>query len=436
MMANDIQHLASDTAGNLYATVWRDDHLRPYPGGPPALYFALYRSIDEGTSWSLLKDSVSPEIVTDPYGGIYVTATSQRPKEVFRSTDRGDSWMSFEGGGPIAFNRTGTIAIGGVGAYVSGDSGRTWRNRGPIGNVYSTAVAANGNIFAASYDWTAVPTGYMLSMSRDAGLNWDTLPDNRFVSSISLGASSTGDVYATDVEVTHSRWPIYRMSGDGTDWKLLTDSFRVESFQFDQRGDIFINSLNSSSFTKRSTDRGDSWQQLPGWLSGMTTYGSRDICAILSDNNAQQGLYRSADLGDNWMRIDGAINSYRLISPVYTPSGDLYVATDQGGIFRASGLAGVRIAAGRKAQELWLGQNSPNPISDITTIPFRLPIAGHVTLRVHDLLGREMATLLDGKRPAGGGEVRFDSGDLESGTYLIVLDDGKDRTSQVVVVRH
>jgi hypothetical protein len=168
----------------------------------------------------------------------------------------------------------------------------------------------------------------------------------------------------------------------------------------------------------------------------MTTHGSRDICAIFFDkNDSRPSLYRSVDLGDNWVRIDGAIGSYWLISPAYTPSGDLYVATDEG-IFRASALAGVRVAAGPQAQALWLGQNSPNPIWDITTIPFRLPISGHVTLRVHDMLGRVIATLLDKEMPAGPGEARFDSRNLESGTYLVELDGAGDHTSQIIVVRH
>jgi len=68
-----------------------------------------------------------------------------------------------------------------------------------------------------------------------------------------------------------------------------------------------------------------------------------------------------------------------------------------------------------------LQQNYPNPFNPGTTIQFALPKASSVTLKLYDLLGREVATLVDGKLPPGVHKVIFDSRKLASGVYFYRL---------------
>ncbi len=68
-----------------------------------------------------------------------------------------------------------------------------------------------------------------------------------------------------------------------------------------------------------------------------------------------------------------------------------------------------------------LAQNYPNPFNPRTTIPFALPRAAHVTLTVFDLLGRPVATLVDGRRAAGLHRIAFDASGLPGGVYLYRL---------------
>ncbi len=72
-----------------------------------------------------------------------------------------------------------------------------------------------------------------------------------------------------------------------------------------------------------------------------------------------------------------------------------------------------------------LEQNYPNPFNPSTTIAFSLPRAERVMLKVFDLLGKEIVTLVDEKLTAGHYEVRWKAGDVESGTYFYQLRAGK-----------
>jgi len=71
-----------------------------------------------------------------------------------------------------------------------------------------------------------------------------------------------------------------------------------------------------------------------------------------------------------------------------------------------------------------LFQNFPNPFNPTTHLRFEVPGSGAVSLKVYDLLGREVATLVDEVRAAGNYEVRFDAAGFASGVYLYRLQAG------------
>jgi hypothetical protein len=77
-----------------------------------------------------------------------------------------------------------------------------------------------------------------------------------------------------------------------------------------------------------------------------------------------------------------------------------------------------------------LSQNYPNPFNPSTIINWQSPIAGWQNLKVYDILGNEVATLVDEEKVAGSYSVSFDAGNLASGLYIYKLTVGPSSSSQ------
>jgi hypothetical protein len=71
-----------------------------------------------------------------------------------------------------------------------------------------------------------------------------------------------------------------------------------------------------------------------------------------------------------------------------------------------------------------LSQNFPNPFNPSTTIGYSIPQAGNVTLKLYDMLGREVATLVEGMKEAGRHTLKFDGSRFSSGAYFYRLQAG------------
>jgi hypothetical protein len=76
-------------------------------------------------------------------------------------------------------------------------------------------------------------------------------------------------------------------------------------------------------------------------------------------------------------------------------------------------------------KEFVLGQNHPNPFNPSTTVSYRLPVKNRVTLKVYDVLGREVATLVDEIQDAGFKSVQWDATDIATGVYFYRIKAGK-----------
>jgi hypothetical protein len=105
---------------------------------------------------------------------------------------------------------------------------------------------------------------------------------------------------------------------------------------------------------------------------------------------------------------------------------------DTDGEFEYSDIVEVEIIP----EKFELFQNYPNPFNPVTTIRFQLPVDSKVVLKLYDILGSEVMTILDEKKDAGIYEVILNVSDLPSGTYIYrMITDKNIETKKILVLK-
>ncbi|MFQ5641824.1 MAG: LamG-like jellyroll fold domain-containing protein, partial [bacterium] len=126
------------------------------------------------------------------------------------------------------------------------------------------------------------------------------------------------------------------------------------------------------------------------------------------------GYWRFDELEDLGVGGDGATDDVR----------DYSLNQNHGDIVGTVAISGIVTAVDEEnsgatvPEQFTLYQNYPNPFNPATTITYSLPKESQVKLTIFDILGREVAVLVDDVKPAGGHRVRFDASQLPSGLYF------------------
>jgi len=191
----------------------------------------------------------------------------------------------------------------------------------------------------------------------------------------------------------------------------VDDNGGVNIIYYDDR-----NTTNDSSgvFLSRSTDGGDTW-----------------IDYEISDHNfkpAPIGGLGQGYQGDNI----GLTSSRKILWPVWmdNSTGIYQVWSTKIDLTRLSINDEIQI------EDFMLFQNYPNPINSSTRIEYSVSRSEKVKLKVYDLLGREIITLVDEVKPSGKYEIEFNASNLPSGVYLYSLTAGKfSSTKKLVVIK-
>ncbi len=394
----------------------------------------VFRSIDNGSNWNTANSGVTnPYVLTFSVSGTDIFAgTEAAAGNVFRSTNNGTNWSSTNNGIPstivhsLAYSSTIIFAgTNGSGIYTSTNNGLNWSaaNNG-ITNTYIHAVASNNsNLFAGSEggfvylstnngsSWTATSVGSAGStfytfafsgtnifagavgggvfLSTDSGLSWNT---------INTGLTDT-DVLSLTIKGD----TVFAGTFSSGVWKRpLSEIVPVELFSFKANvsgNNVNLNwttatEVNNSGFQIERSEKLEEgnlhWEKI-GFVPGFgTTTESKSYS--FTDQNLPSGKYQ-----------------YRLNQ------------IDFDGTFEYSNTIEVDILS---PIEFSLEQNYPNPFNPSTKIRFTIPESGNVSLKIFNLLGSEVATLINEEQQAGNYEVEFNAAALASGIYFYRLQAG------------
>jgi hypothetical protein len=123
-----------------------------------------------------------------------------------------------------------------------------------------------------------------------------------------------------------------------------------------------------------------------------------------------------AGSGDYGLYYD--VQAYYSTEGTYSPANYVYVRGDQSGDL-------TKDNSENNTQDLIVTNydigNFPNPFNPTTRINYQLPEQGHVTIKVYDMLGKEVAELVNETKESGIYNVNFDAGNLSSGVYVYMI---------------
>lgn len=81
-------------------------------------------------------------------------------------------------------------------------------------------------------------------------------------------------------------------------------------------------------------------------------------------------------------------------------------------------------------------QNYPNPFNPVTLISYQIPELSFVTLKIYDVLGNEVATLVEKEKSVGNYKIEFGGSDLSSGIYFYQLrSNGYSETKKMIIIK-
>lgn len=125
-----------------------------------------------------------------------------------------------------------------------------------------------------------------------------------------------------------------------------------------------------------------------------------------------------------WQNSGGVFFDYVVLVPgTYTYQCDVHAPSMSGSFTATLSDVSEEVATGAPVS-FELRQNYPNPFNPVTAITFSIPEAGSVTLKVYNLLGGEVATLVNGRLGAGLHAIQWDASNVASGRYLYKLNAG------------
>jgi photosystem II stability/assembly factor-like uncharacterized protein len=395
----------------------------------------IYKTTDGGANWfpitsgigaikNFLALAMSPADPNTLYTGTsFDPVTSTGPSAIYKSTDAGANWVLSSNGlptDPTEINPIRTlnvsaanpnVVIAGLfvntatllgGFYISTDAGANWvqKNNGlPIiqAKLIRSAAIRPGfdNQFYLGLDYSG-GTDIGVWATTDGGDNWFDFNGGTVLNTYTIRAlvfNPTGNhtLFAGRASGTANLGGVYEYTFSFVPVELV--SFSAEVFNSNVTLSwITATEINNYGFDiERRNNESTDWVKI-GFVGGNV--------------NSTETKYYSFE--DYSLGVGKYV--YRLKQ------------LDYNGNYKYSQEVEVTILP---ADNFILNQNYPNPFNPITRISYSIPENTFTTLKVYDILGNDIQTLVNRELPAGSYEVEFDGTGLPSGVYIYKLISGK-----------
>lgn len=419
----------------------------------------VFKSTDYAESWEQLHWEDGTNLPygyvmgSSPSGGIYVGTDEAG---VVGSIDGGATWEKlyfvFDGVQDVQTNSMGVLFCSGYQAFhKTTDLGESW---GELNHALGDfSIRNNGDLIALDYDWVV--------LSQDNGENWSNLCHGGYPL-ISLTTHPNGLILACWLYIGPGSEPngFVRSTDGGVSWDWGLQNYRPEFMASHPSGVVFS---AQDGVLHRSVNNGTNWilstsglvgsVQCIDFLSDGTTFAgttegiyvstnlglgwsrrsdlSETVNAICMDPEAHvfaatnHGVFQSLDSGYTWVGINSGLPDSIVTALTASPDGFIYAGTTEHGVYKSAEPTTSVLGLQEFPRTFLLSQNHPNPFNPRTTIRFSIPRSAEVSLKIFNLLGEEVATLVSGNRDPGTHLVEWDATGQPSGVYFYRLQAGE-----------
>jgi hypothetical protein len=209
-----------------------------------------------------------------------------------------------------------------------------------------------------------------------------------------------------DTGTSHNKMQRWADYNNNIIYKFNLDTLLSESGNVK---DLFLNFLVAKEYVVSvSSSMDSSWTEVLRWNQDSTVHAhtlSNEFTQTIKLND-----YYSKGWHTLYLKFEDGIKSDAYGAAVFNIS-----------VTQPEVVAAVKSSAVYLPSEFKLAQNYPNPFNPSTRIEYQLSKSGYVTLKIYDILGREIKTLVEGNEKAGNYSVSFNATKLASGVYFYRL---------------
>ncbi|MBS1493217.1 MAG: T9SS type A sorting domain-containing protein [Bacteroidetes bacterium] len=414
-----------DNKSNIYITVGQ--------GG------SIFRSSDNGVNWTNKSYSYSSISLWDIFfineNTGYISATEGNSDSTFvKTTNGGNNWLKLKAPSTAIFsiyftNENTGYAGNGVALYKTTNGGINWN------------ISRNGSSSIVCF--TDANTGFVAGSNSEiykttnAGLNWEMKFSDAAgnIKSISFPSLSVG--YACN-----ARFDILKTENGGNSWYYLPPINGIvgqEKIIFINENTGFISTSYQGKSIFRTIDGGNSWQPV------LIINDNQSIISDIDISESGTGyatcwtgrIFKTTNFGTSWFELLSNTNN-RLYSVCKVSDSIVFAAGTNSTIIKTinggTALTSINNFTNIIPSEFYLHQNYPNPFNPITIIKFDIPKTSFVKIKIYDVLGKQIATLLNEIKQAGSYSIDFNASQLSSGIFFYRLEtEGFTETKKMVV---
>jgi ligand-binding sensor domain-containing protein len=355
---------------------------------------------------------------------------------IYRSSNNGISWTQVNSGLTnlyiYAFAVSGSNLFAGTegdGIFLSTNNGASWIATGTLTNPFVFALTVSGMDVYAGTD------GDGIFRSTNNGSSWTNasigMTNTRVFSLVVSGTNLFAGTFGGGV---------FLSTNNGTSWISVssgltnTDVWTI-ALSSGLPGNLFCGTSNGVFL---STNNGTNWTSVSSGLTSTYIHTFAFSGTNIFAGTDVDGVFRSSNRGTNWIAVSEGLTKTNIWALAVSGS-SLFAGINGSGVWRrplSEILTSVKGLTTNLPANFRLEQNYPNPFNPVTNLEFGISNSGFVSLKVYNIIGKEVATVVNENLNPGTYMYRFDASELSSGIYFYTLKtNGFSKTKRMILMK-